>query len=114
MQPWRAYKVDFNTRGDDYEIPLILASSQGYPAVVKLLLDSWAKVNTADRYGTIPLRTGSQKAHSKLVKLLLSKGAEAKVVLNPEKVYPTHDHTERAHISGKSFTGFQTNYEYNK
>jgi ankyrin repeat protein len=48
---------------------------KGCEAVVKLLLDKGADLQSKDKYGRTPLSWAAEKGHEAVVKLLLKKGA---------------------------------------
>ena len=57
--------------------PLWWAAEKGHEAVVKLLLEKGADVESKDRYyGQTPLSWAAEKGHEAVVKLLLEKGAD--------------------------------------
>ncbi|OCK88041.1 uncharacterized protein K441DRAFT_591082, partial [Cenococcum geophilum 1.58] len=57
--------------------PLLLAVSNGYKAVVKLLLDS-VSLNPKGFYNRIPLLIATERGHETVVKLLFKDGVDAK------------------------------------
>ena len=56
--------------------PLPWAAEGGHEAVVKLLLEKGAELETKDNDGWTPLSWAAEKGHEAVVKLLLEKGAE--------------------------------------
>ena len=56
--------------------PLYESAHQGHKAVVKLLLDSGAEANKADKYGYTPLHKAACRGHKEVVELLLDRGAD--------------------------------------
>jgi len=55
---------------------LLDAARLGHEAVVKLLLEKGAKIETKSKYGLTPLSWAAESGHELVVKLLLDKGAE--------------------------------------
>jgi len=53
-----------------------LAAERGHEAVVKLLLEKGAALETKDKSGRTPLSLAARRSHEAVVKLLLEKGAE--------------------------------------
>ena len=58
------------------QTPLGLAAGQGHEAVVKLLLEKGAELESKDSEGWTPLSWAAEKGHEAVVKLLLENGAE--------------------------------------
>jgi ankyrin repeat protein len=56
--------------------PLSYAAEKGHEAVVKLLLEKGAELETKSNYGRTPLSYAAEKRHKAVVKLLLEKGAK--------------------------------------
>jgi hypothetical protein len=70
-------KVDIDAQGDEiYGNPLQVASYEGYEAVVGLLLEKGADVNTQGGHYGNALQAASFKGHEPVVRLLLEKGAD--------------------------------------
>jgi ankyrin repeat protein len=68
--------IDVNKADIDGRTPLYWASRDGYTGVVQALLAApGIDVNKADKDGETPLYLASDRGHVKVVKLLLSKGA---------------------------------------
>jgi ankyrin repeat protein len=55
--------------------PLSLAAGNVHEAVVKLLLEKNADIETKDKYRRMPLSLAAGNGHKAVVKLLLGKGA---------------------------------------
>jgi ankyrin repeat protein len=62
-------------RGND-QTPLSWAAEKGHEAVVKLLLDKNADVESKDTNGRTPLSWAAEEGHEAVVKLLLDKNAD--------------------------------------
>ena len=56
--------------GYGHQTPLSRATENGHEAVVKLLLDKNADVETKDKYGQTPLSRATKNGHEAVVKLL--------------------------------------------
>ena len=57
--------------------PLSLAAKNGHEAIVKLLLEKGAKLETKDKYQSrMPLLWAAEKGHNAVVKLLPEEGAQ--------------------------------------
>ena len=68
---------DLDSKDTYGRTPLLLAAEEGHEAVVKLLLEKGAELETKDKnYGQTPLLLAAEKGHEAVVKLLLEKGAE--------------------------------------
>ncbi|OAG35173.1 hypothetical protein AYO21_10632 [Fonsecaea monophora] len=61
--------------GRDVEVPIIWAAKKGHVAMVKLLLERGANVESEDRWGQTPLSLAAGSGHEATVKLLLEHGA---------------------------------------
>jgi ankyrin repeat protein len=62
---------------DSYgQTPLFYAIKNGHEAVVQLLLDKGAKLETKDQYGQTPLLCAINNGHEAIVQLLLDKGTK--------------------------------------
>jgi ankyrin repeat protein len=57
-------------------LALPLAAENGHKAVVKLLLEKGAELDSEDRRDQIPLSLAAENEHEAVVKLLLKEGAE--------------------------------------
>jgi ankyrin repeat protein len=55
--------------------PLLYAAENGHEAVVKLLLEQGAELETKDLDGRTPLSRAVENGHEAVVKLLVEKGA---------------------------------------
>jgi ankyrin repeat protein len=70
-------RADVKGKGDDGVPVLHRAAENGHEAVVKLLLDKGAELESKDSiYGGTPLLWAAENGHEAVVKLLLDKGAE--------------------------------------
>ena len=58
------------------KLALSFATENGHKAVVKLLFEKGADLDSEDRQGQTPLSLATEKGHEAVVKLLLEKGAE--------------------------------------
>jgi hypothetical protein len=68
---------DLDVKDTYNQTPLSWAARNGYEAVVKLLLEKGAELESKDnRYGQTPLSWAAGSGHEAVVKLLLEKGAE--------------------------------------
>ena len=68
--------ADVNVKNTYGVTSLMMASPNGHPETVKLLLDSKANVNTATPEGHTPLYIAKMQGHSEIVKLLKEYGAK--------------------------------------
>lgn len=59
--------------------PLLLASENGYEAVVRLLIEKGAEVNAIDEDRSTPLLLAPKNGHEAVVRLLIEKGTKAYV-----------------------------------
>ena len=74
---------NLNSKDSYGRTPLSWAAENGHEAVVKLLLEKGAELETKDKdYGQTPLSYAASRGHEALVKLLLEKGAELKTKSN--------------------------------
>ncbi|KAK1764670.1 hypothetical protein QBC33DRAFT_546789 [Phialemonium atrogriseum] len=77
-------KTDVDIRGGDYSTALVAALAADdqefvknrHEAIVKLLLEKGADIETKDEYGRTPLSLAARNGHEAMVKLLLEKGAD--------------------------------------
>jgi ankyrin repeat protein len=68
---------DLDSKDTYGRTPLLWAAEKGHAAVVKLLLEKGAELETKDKdYGQTPLSWAVKSGHEAVVKLLLEKGAE--------------------------------------
>jgi hypothetical protein len=73
------FQIDLETKDKDYsQMPLSWAAERGHEAVVKLLLENGADLETNDKYNRTPLLWAVERAHKAVVNLLLQKGADLK------------------------------------
>ena len=68
--------ADPNLAGRDGETPLIAAARANFPDAIGWLLGLGAKVNTANRRGETPLIIAVQQRETRIVKALLTAGAD--------------------------------------
>jgi hypothetical protein len=74
---------DLNSKDSYGRTPLSYAAENGHEAVVKLLLEKGAELETKDKdYGQTPLSWAAENGHEAVVKLLLEKGAELETKSN--------------------------------
>ncbi|KAK5995239.1 Serine/threonine-protein phosphatase 6 regulatory ankyrin repeat subunit B [Cladobotryum mycophilum] len=71
--------ADLDSRNTTSLSPLLQAASNGYEAVVKLLLEKGAVIELKDSVGRTPLLWAAINGHEAVVKLLLEKGAAIKL-----------------------------------
>ena len=88
MNKWIIPSVsELETKSSDWlydgRTPLSYATERGDEAVVKLLLEKGAELETKDKYYSTPLLWAASNSHKAVVKLLLEKGAEKPFNLNP-------------------------------
>ena len=83
-------KEQLNVPNSEGWTPLMIASAQGHPIVVKLLLDQGSNPNFSNRHGRTPLMYASMHGHLGIVQLLVAAGAK----LN--QVDPAFGHTALA------------------
>ena len=67
------------------QTPLSWAAQNGHEAVVKLLLEKGADVESKSSNGRTPLSWAAENGHEAVVKLLLEKGAD---VESKDRVWP--------------------------
>jgi ankyrin repeat protein len=67
-------KVDVDAKDEDGSTPLSWAAGLGHEAVVKLLLDKGAELETEDGRGRMPLSYAAESGHEAVAKLLLDTG----------------------------------------
>ena len=60
---------------DNGQTPLLHAIEKGHQAVVKLLLENGAELESKDKNGGTPLSWAAESGHEAVVKLLLEQGA---------------------------------------
>ncbi|KAG4439905.1 hypothetical protein IFR05_004629 [Cadophora sp. M221] len=77
--------------------PLLYAVMSGHEAVVQLMLEKSADVNTANKYQETPLHLASRKGHVEVVQLLLEKSADVNATDNDEET-PLHRASWNGHI----------------
>jgi ankyrin repeat protein len=69
-------KADINKPTFNGWTPLLIASTNEYKEIVKLLLTNGADIEKANDYGQTALIIASQNGHKELVQLLISNGAD--------------------------------------
>jgi ankyrin repeat protein len=67
---------DSDTKDDYGQTPLSWAAENGHEAVVKLLVEKGAELESKDYFGRTPLLWAAENGHEAVVKLLVEKGAE--------------------------------------
>ncbi|RMZ87413.1 hypothetical protein DV736_g5365, partial [Chaetothyriales sp. CBS 134916] len=68
-------EINIESISNDGQTPLLWVAANGHEAVVKLLLEKGAELETKDIWGRTPLSRGAANGHEAVVKLLLEKGA---------------------------------------
>lgn len=69
--------ADVNAQGgDDFASPLHVAAEMDHIPLVRLLLDSGARIDPRDRLGRTPAVRAMQRGHRNLVSILIAAGAE--------------------------------------
>ena len=74
--------ADVNTRSNDGDSALTVASEEGYTDTVKMLLDNGALVESRNNDGETPLSIAAARGHTNVVRLLLSARADVNVQCN--------------------------------
>ena len=69
---------DFNSSGQ-FGPPLVHYAETDEFKIVKLLLNSGANVNVADKYGRTPVQAAAARGNSKMLKLLIDSGGKVNV-----------------------------------
>jgi len=69
-------KADMNSKDYDSRTLLLWAAEKGHEAVVKLLLERGAQIESMDVDRRTPLSWAAEKGHETVVKLLLERGAQ--------------------------------------
>lgn len=71
-------KADINSKYLRFgQTPLFLAAKKGHGAVVKILLEANANIESEDSYDQTPLMLAAENGHEAVVKLLLEAKADA-------------------------------------
>ncbi|RDL30832.1 Uncharacterized protein BP5553_10177 [Venustampulla echinocandica] len=71
------FQIDMETKDKEYDqTPLSWAAGNGHDAVVKLLLEKDADLETKNKYSQKPLSLAARNGHDAVVKLLLEKDAD--------------------------------------
>ncbi|PQE08748.1 Ankyrin repeat protein [Rutstroemia sp. NJR-2017a BVV2] len=76
LEPWlKIGNAEVNSRDYDSEMLLLWAAQSGHEAVVKLLLERGAHLETMDKSNRTPLSLAARNGYEAVVKLLLERGA---------------------------------------
>jgi uncharacterized protein len=71
--------IDVNLKDKDGTTPLMWATVEGWPEVVKALLSKGAKIDVQDNRGWTALRWAVEKGWPKVIRVLLERGADVNV-----------------------------------
>lgn len=66
-----------DVRDADGRTPLSWAAKRGHEAMVSLLLEKGAAIDSEDRFGRTPLEFAAERRHEAMVQLLESYGAQS-------------------------------------
>lgn len=100
-----SHKADPNIRlGMGSLTPLFFAAREGLVETAVQVLDAGADVNAKDQYGFTALHEAADKGHEQVVKLLLERGADRTIGVDPGYAPYTHKETAADMAKARGFT----------